>query len=72
VRPKLFIATPTADGIMLAGTVASLAALLTRLHADGVATQYATLDGQDFIVQRNVLRERAGAPSISRRDGQTI
>jgi hypothetical protein len=58
VTPKLFIATPTSDGIMLAGYVASLAALLTRLHADGLAPQYATLDGQDLIVQRNVLSER--------------
>jgi hypothetical protein len=58
VTPKLFIATPTADGIMLAGYVASLAGLLTRLHGQGVATEYATVDGQDLIVQRNLLAER--------------
>lgn len=58
MTPKLFIATPTADGIMLAGYVASLAGLLTHLHGQGIATAYATVDGQDLVLQRNALAER--------------
>lgn len=54
---RLFIATPTADGIVLAGYVAALAAMLGRLHAQGIATTYRTLDGSDLVAQRNRLTQ---------------
>jgi hypothetical protein len=55
VAPRLFIATPTADGIVLAGYVAALARLLTRLPGEGIAAEYHTLDGDNLILQRNRL-----------------
>ena len=56
--PKLFIATTTADGIALSAFVEALAALLTTLHASGIATEYHFVDGRDLVFQRDVLANR--------------
>ena len=41
----LFIATPTADGLMLSDYVASLARMMAQLHGRGVGTDYARSTG---------------------------
>lgn len=55
--PKLFIATTTADGIVLSAYVDALAQLLTRLHARGIATMFRTLDGRNIGAQRDRIVE---------------
>lgn len=55
VPPRLFVATPTADGIALAPYVASLAATISHLAERGITTVYRTLDGTDLVRQRNLL-----------------
>jgi hypothetical protein len=55
VQPKIFVATPTANGIMLSQYVAAVVQMITRLHAAGINTQYATVDGPNLILQRDVL-----------------
>lgn len=52
---KIFIATPTANGLMLSDYVVSLMAMTSDLHARGVATTYRTVDGPNVIVQRDIL-----------------
>lgn len=52
---KLFIATPTADSIMLAGYVEALVRLSDRLDESGIRHSYHTVDGADLVVQRNQL-----------------
>ena len=56
-RPKVFIGLPTADGIVLAGTTASLARMTARLSGRGIATEFATVDGLDIVGQHNRLVE---------------
>ena len=53
--PSLFIATPTADGIAMAGYVEALAGLLLRLGEVGIRATFRTLDGDNLILQRNLL-----------------
>lgn len=55
ISPKLFIATPTSDGIALAPYVASIAAAVARLVGRGIGVEYRTNDGTDLILQRNLL-----------------
>lgn len=57
MRPSLFIATPTADGIMLCDYVASVVRLAARLREGGIATTYRSVDGADLILQRNILAD---------------
>lgn len=52
---NLFIATPTADAIMLAGYVEALVRLSDHLDQAGIRHSYHTLDGADLVVQRNQL-----------------
>lgn len=54
---RVFIATPTADGIMLAGYVEALARLVGRLLAAGIQHVFRSLDGTDLILQRNLLTD---------------
>ena len=53
----LFIATPTADGIMLSDYVASLARMMAHLHGRGVGTDYCTIDGPNLVLQRDMLAD---------------
>jgi hypothetical protein len=53
--PSLFIATPTADGVAMTGYVEALAGLLVRLGEIGVKARYRALDGDNLILQRNLL-----------------
>lgn len=50
---KIFIATPTTNGIMLSDCVASTIGMITRLHARGIETAYHTTDGFNLILQRD-------------------
>lgn len=52
---KIFIATPTSNGLMLSDYVVSLTATIADLHARGVGTTYRTVDGPNVIVQRDIL-----------------
>jgi hypothetical protein len=52
---KIFVATPTANGIMLSQHVGAVVQMITRLHAAGIGTQYATVDGPNLILQRDLL-----------------
>ena len=54
---RLFIATQSADGVMLSDYVRSLAATLIRLGERGVGAEYRTVDGTDIVVQRNLLTQ---------------
>lgn len=53
--PKIFVATLTTNGIMLWDCVASTIRMVTRLHAQGIATEYHTADGPNLIQQRDRL-----------------
>jgi len=53
--PKIFIATPTTNGIMLSDTVASTIGMITQLHGRGIATRYHTTDGYSVMLQRDWL-----------------
>lgn len=54
-RKKVFIATPTANGIMLTDYVVSLMAMTAQLHEQGIGTVYRTVDGPNVIMQRDML-----------------
>lgn len=56
--PSLFVATQSADGVMLSDYVASLAGALIRLGEAGIGVEYGTVDGVDIVVQRNLLTQR--------------
>ena len=53
--PRLFIATPTANGVAMTGFVEALAGMLVRLAARGIPVTFRTLDGDNLILQRNLL-----------------
>ncbi|MBV9077436.1 MAG: hypothetical protein JO048_08125 [Methylobacteriaceae bacterium] len=52
---RLFIGTPTAEGIAMTGFVESLAAMLLRLAGRGVPTVFRALDGESHALQLNLL-----------------
>jgi len=52
---KVFVATPTTNGIMLSQHVGAVVHMVNRLHAAGIGTQYATVDGPNLILQRDLL-----------------
>lgn len=53
--PRLFIATPTANGMMMADHVNSLLQTSAQLHRAGIAHQYRTVDGPGLFMQRDML-----------------
>jgi hypothetical protein len=53
--PSLFIATPTANGVAMTGYVEALAGMLIRLASKGVPVTFRALDGENLILQRNLL-----------------
>lgn len=55
LAPKIFVATPTTNGIMLSQNVGAVVHMVTRLHAAGIGTQYGTVDGPNLILQRDLL-----------------
>ena len=54
---KLFIATPTTNGLMLSDYVDSLARMMARLHGRGIGTDYRTIDGPNLVLQRDMLAD---------------
>jgi hypothetical protein len=54
---KIFIATPTAGGRMLADYVASLARMIAQLHERGIGTDYRTVKGPNLVLQRDMLAD---------------
>ncbi|MGA0595767.1 hypothetical protein [Enterovirga sp. CN4-39] len=54
-HPRIFIATPTANGIVMSDHAASLANMLIRLHAEGIGAAYRTIDGPDRATERDML-----------------
>ena len=54
---KVFIATPTANGIMLSDYVGSLARMIAHLHGRGIGTDYRTIDGPNLVMQRDMLAD---------------
>jgi hypothetical protein len=55
--PKIFVATPTTNGLMLSAYVNSVVQMVTRLHAKGIATDYRTIDGYHLVMQRDMLAD---------------
>jgi hypothetical protein len=56
--PKVFIATTTADGIVMAEHAASLVRMVASLTTAGIATEYHIQDGTSIVTQRNLLADR--------------
>lgn len=52
---KIFIATPTANGIMLSDYVVSIMAMSADLHGRGIGTVYRNIDGPNVALQRDML-----------------
>jgi hypothetical protein len=52
---QLFIATPTANGVAMTGYVEALAAMVIRLASRGIPVTFRALDGENLILQRNLL-----------------
>ncbi|NNM73177.1 hypothetical protein [Enterovirga aerilata] len=55
---KIFIATTTADGIVMAEHAASLVRMVASLARAGIGTEYQIQDGSSIVAQRNLLAER--------------
>ena len=53
--PQVYIATPTANGVAMTGYVEALAAILVRLASQGIPVSFRALDGENLILQRNLL-----------------
>jgi hypothetical protein len=52
---RLLIATPTANGVAMTGYVEALAGMLIRLASNGIPVTFKALDGENLILQRNLL-----------------
>lgn len=51
----IFVATPTANGILLSDCVTSLVAMVSQLNRHGIGALYRTVDGPNVMMQRDML-----------------
>lgn len=56
--PRVFIATTTADGIVMAEYASALVRMVTHLNQAGIGTEYHVQDGTSIVAQRNLLTDR--------------
>jgi hypothetical protein len=56
-RPKVFVGTPTANGVVTSDTALCVTQMIAQLREAGIGSLYRVVDGPNLMIQRDMLAQ---------------